>query len=173
MIVHSDNIATLMLLHKVELDNVKKVESDINFKVDKNVSGNDNTISVKTYASTFRILYNASYLNQEMSNKALEILSKADFNYGIRASIPEHIKVAHKYGERDYLGPNNERLISQLHHFGIVYYQNKPFLLGFMIKGNNKEKMLQIIEDLTHIIYNEVDKQVKEIQIENLHPDAR
>jgi beta-lactamase class A len=173
MIGYSDNISTLLLIDKIGLEKVREVEKDLNFSSSENATADDDVISVKTYSSVFRILYNASYLNSEYSQKALEILSNSEYRKGIRESVPKSIKIAHKYGERDEINAFNERKIKQLHHFGIVYYPLKPYMLGVMVKGNNKQKMETIIEGISEIVYNEIDAQVKEIQAQALNSDVR
>ncbi|MDO8560151.1 MAG: serine hydrolase [bacterium] len=60
-------------------------------------------MSVKDYASFFRILYNASYLNREQSERALGLMTKTRFRDGIIAGVPAGRPVAHKFGERTTL----------------------------------------------------------------------
>lgn len=173
MISYSDNISTLLLIDKIGLEIIREVERDLNFSSSEFATADDDVISVKTYSSVFRILYNASYLNSEYSQKALEILSNSDYKMGLREAVPNNIKIAHKYGERDEINVFNERKIKQLHHFGIVYYPLKPYMLGIMVKGNQKQKMESIIKGISEIVYNEIDAQVKEIQDQGLNPDVR
>lgn len=173
MISFSDNISTLLLIDKIGLEKVREIERDLNFSSSEFATADDDVISVKTYSSVFRILYNASYLNPEFSQKALEILSNSEYKKGIREAVPYSIKIAHKYGERDEINAYNERQIKQLHHFGIVYYPLKPYMLGVMVKGNQKQKMENIIKGISQIVYNEVDIQVKEFQSQSLNSDVR
>lgn len=101
MIIYSDNDA-LDLLFK-HLDDYKKMDalySDLGISPADLQSKEENIVSVRTYSSLFRVLYNASYLSKEMSNKALEILSRSEFGDGIKAKLPREIKIAHKFGER-------------------------------------------------------------------------
>ncbi|MCF8296096.1 MAG: class A beta-lactamase-related serine hydrolase [Saprospiraceae bacterium] len=157
MILNSDNEATFLLLDYLTEDYVHQVERDLGYRMDNNVSFYDDIIGVKQYSSFFRVLYNASYLNEEMSNYALEILSDSRFGHGIRKSIPENIKVAHKYGSNGIPISNHELKVNQLHHFGIVYIHPKPFLLGIMTRGDNEKEMERYIKEITEIIYKEVE----------------
>ena len=58
----------------------------------------------------------------------------------------------------------------QLHHFGIVYYPGKPYLIGVMTRGGSKEVKEQVVENLSRITYMAVHRQLTEsgsdIQIE-------
>lgn len=65
-------------------------------------SDNEMTLSVKDYASFFRILYNSSYLTKEHSEEILEFLAKAEYVNGLVAGVPSNITVAHKFGERTF-----------------------------------------------------------------------
>jgi beta-lactamase class A len=113
-------------------------------------------ISVQAYAGFYRILYNASYLSKEMSERALIYLSYEDFKEGILAGIPKGLPVASKFGERA-LGPNYE--IKQLHEFGIVYYPGRPYLIGIMTRGRDFDKLKTVLRDISRLIYEEIDRQ--------------
>ena len=162
MIVYSDNAASLLLLQYLGDSTVMEVVDDLNMHVGNAFHEKTNFVTVKAYAGVFRILYNASYLSKEMSEKALNLLSQAKYNQGIRAGIPSSIKVAHKYGKRDENVENGKVANLQLHHFGLVYHPVKPFLIGIMTRGANVETKNKVIKDLTEITYNEVDQQLKQ-----------
>jgi beta-lactamase class A len=110
------------------------------------------TLSTKTYASMFRLLYNASYLSNTFSQKALEYLASAAFAGGLRAGVPEEIPIAHKFGEHRLGGED----VAQLHDCGIVYYPENPYLLCIMTRGENFEKLSGAIATLSRTIYDEV-----------------
>ena len=67
-----------------------------------------------------------------MSEKALQLLTQSNYKGGIRAAIPAQYAIAHKYGERDVFDEKGKRNTLQLHHFGIVYYTGKPYIIGIM-----------------------------------------
>lgn len=159
MIAKSDNEATVLLLKDLGSDYLSNLQKRLGYDIPLNASSATNIISVKNYSSFFRILYNASLLSREYSEKALEILSRTDYNEGIRLAIPSNIRICQKYGERDTLIDGTKLQIQQLHHAGIVYYPGKPFFLIIMTKGNDKQKMKKVIYDIAKLVYNEVDKQ--------------
>jgi beta-lactamase class A len=156
MICDSDNEATIMLLDLVSDKFVHQVERELGFVIEKNATYFGDVISVKKYSSFFRTLYNASYLNNKMSNYALEILSNARYGFGIRKEIPSEIKVAHKYGSNGIPVSDHELKLNQLHHFAIVYAPDKTFLLGIMTRGDSELKMEENIRKVTKMVYEEV-----------------
>lgn len=107
-------------------------------------------MSVKEYASFFRILYNASYLSPYYSNKALELLSRTDFREGLVAGIPEGVTVAHKFGERG-IGD-----IKQLHDCGVIYERTHPYLLCVMTRGKDFEPLKKTIQAISRETYSAV-----------------
>jgi len=153
MIVYSDNNATLLLSNSGWAI-TKKVYDTMGLPLPSLVK-DDYAIPVKTYASFFRILFNASYLNKEMSNMALDMLASVDFHRGLSAGVPAAIKVAHKFGERE-VGDQK-----QFHDCGIVYYPNHPYLLCVMTRGADIEKLVPVVEDISRLTYEEVDRQLR------------
>lgn len=112
---------------------------------------NNETLSVKSYASLFRLLYNASYLSKESSDKMLQYLSESAFNDGLRRGLPEGIPIAHKFGERSV--ENNY----YLHDCGIIYYPGNPYLLCILTRGQNINELAEIIGAVSKDVYEEVD----------------
>jgi len=109
------------------------------------------TLSTKTYSSIFRLLYNASYLSKELSEKALEYLTRADYEGGLRKGVPENIPIAHKFGERKLEN------ITQLHDCGIVYYPKNPYLLCVFTRGDDFNGLSNTIAAVAKMVYEEVD----------------
>lgn len=162
MIVYSDNEAALILLKYIGDDKLEAVEKFLSQSVPENGKANTNFIKVKNYASIFRVLYNCTFLNKEMSLKALNYLSQSQYKDGIRKGIPSEIRIAHKYGIRDIELNGSKIKGYQLHHFGIVYYPNKPFTIGIMTRGKNQQVSDEIISDLARITYTEVNRQMQQ-----------
>lgn len=170
MIVYSDNEAALILLKYIGDDKLDAVEKFLSQSVPKNGKANTNFIKVKNYASIFRVLYNCTFLNKEMSLKALNYLSQSQYKNGIRKSIPAEIPIAHKYGIRDIELNGTKIKGYQLHHFGIVYYPNKPFTIGIMTRGKNQQVSDEIISELARITYTEVNRQMQQKSTERIIP---
>lgn len=161
MIVYSDNAATLLLAKFIGIDNIMNTERALNLNHTDDADSHTNFVSVLRYAAVFRILYNASFLSKQMSEKALHLLTQVNYKNGIRAAIPTQYTIAHKYGERDVFDEKGKRNTLQLHHFGIVYYTGKPYILGVMTRGGTREHKEKIIKDLSEIAFKAVDTQMK------------
>lgn len=151
MIVYSDNQAYNLLLNHI--DNPLLVQTFTNLNIDisagfSNPSGN--IISVKSYAAFFRVLFNASYLNQEMSEKLLSLLSQVEYqNALVRGVNNPEITISHKFGERTFEATGEK----QLHDCGIVYYPQKPYLICIMTRGQDFSKLSSAIAQLSQVIY--------------------
>ncbi|HOY30339.1 MAG TPA: class A beta-lactamase-related serine hydrolase [Bacteroidales bacterium] len=152
MIIHSDNNAKEILMGLIGGDYLMDVMIDCGVNL-KNRDLTIDFISIKEYSSFFRILYNASYLDREMSEKALKLLSNVTFDKGLPAKLPKDIKIAHKFGERAFTYSN----LKQLHDCGIVYIPNSPYLLCVMTKGDDFNKLVSIIADISEMVYNETN----------------
>ena len=151
MIISSDNGAKDLLLSNISDAYLNQVYKDLNLQAPKD---NINyTISVKDYSLFFRILYNATYLNQENSEKALSILSQTTFSDGITNTLPNDLVVAHKFGE-SVNGSKEQINFIELHDCGIIYYPNSPYLLCIMTKGKDFKGPSTVIGEISKIIYD-------------------
>lgn len=152
MIVFSDNYATVLLNKNGGTGLLNHVGKAFGISIQ------EDGLSVKQYASFFRVLYNASFLNEKYSNYALAILNKSEFTSGIVAGVPERTAVANKFGER----VTNDW--AQLHDCGIVYHQDNPYLLCVMTKGKEMQKLPPVIAEISRVVFQNVDAQIKEIK---------
>ena len=151
MITYSDNNAALLLSQIAGEKNLEKSYSELGINPPHNELY---LMSVRTYASFFRILFNATYLNIDFSEKALSMLTKTKFKDGIHKYIPEETLIAHKFGEREL-----EDGSKQLHDCGIVYYPDKPYVLCVMTRGMNWDNLASIIQNISLQIYEEIKKE--------------
>ena len=146
MIIYSDNMAYNNLLKNIDNNLVYKVYNDLSVDISQALKDpNGNIVSVKNYASFYRVLFNSSYLNKTNSEKALELLSHSSFNQGLTASLSKDIVVSHKFGERQYLETGEK----QLHDCGIIYASNKPYLLCVMTRSNNFNNAAKTINSIS------------------------
>jgi beta-lactamase class A len=153
MIIYSDDVSYNLLNQQIPSADIIKIYNELGVDVSKALTDpNGDIISVKDYASFFRILFNASYLNQEMSNYGLTILNKIKFKDGLIAGIPNNISVAHKFGERQYLDTG----LKQLHDCGIVYLPGKPYLLCVMTRGNDFNTLKNTIKNISQLVFQEI-----------------
>jgi len=155
MIIYSDDISYKLLNDQMTGEEIVQVYKDLGVDISRATANpNGNIVTVKAYASFFRILFNASYLNPEMSEYALKVLGQIEFKDGLVAGLPKDIIVAHKFGERQYLDTG----LKQLHDCGIVYLPGKPYLLCVMTRGNNFNSLKKTIKDVSQMVYDTVSQ---------------
>ena len=159
MIAYDDADSYVLLYENMPSDRLDRVFKDLYVEYDP--QNQDDLLSLYTFGSFFRVLYNASYLSEEMSEKALRYLSRSSFRVGMASGIPRNIDIVSKHGERriSITTDSGEKELSQLHEFGIIYHPTRPFLLGIMVRGVDYDKLGKIVRDITHLVYEEVDKQ--------------
>lgn len=154
-IIYSDNDAYLLLLRNLDQKRLISIYTDLGVPLP--IDGtNEDMMTVKEYATFFRVLFNASYLSREMSTKALDLLSKTEFRDGIVAGVPSSIGVVHKFGERDL---NDKNTPKQMHDCAIVYYPEHPYLLCIMTRGDSFEYLDDSIKEISALIFRSVDSQ--------------
>jgi hypothetical protein len=104
----------------------------------------------------FRILYNATYLSRDYSEKALQVLSQSSFTQGIVSGVPSSTVVAHKLGLVG-IAPDNVTVTEhELHDCGIVYAQN-PYVLCVMTRGSSSLSTMEgIIGAVSQAAYQHV-----------------
>ncbi len=156
MIIYSDNAAYELLLDNIDNMKIYEIYKDLDVDISKaQQDPNGNIITVKDYASFYRILFNSSYLEKETSEKALSILAKTQYYKGLVAGVPANINIAHKFGERQFL-PSQEK---QLHDCGIIYLPGKPYLLCVMSRANDFNRAASFIKEVSQAVYNHTSKE--------------
>ena len=150
MLQESSNEATLMLVDIIGAEHILKVYKDLG--ITPPASGEDYKIDVHTYASFFRILFNATYIDRVASEWILGTMTRSTFTEGIVAGIPSDIPVAHKFGTRE----NAASGIRQLHDCGIIYVPNNPYILCAMTQGADYTKLAGFIKEISALVYGEV-----------------
>jgi beta-lactamase class A len=123
-LIDSDNTAYQILNRNLTEDDLKGLvdETGLSDLLDK-----EGKFSAKEYSRLFRVLYTASYLNKDNSQKFLGWLAQAKFTEFLSQGIPPDVPLAHKYGENKELNVFSDS--------GIVYLQYRPYLLTVMIQG--------------------------------------
>lgn len=152
MVVDSDNGATFALLSHINPDYLDSVYNSLGIP---NPDSDSSTyqISARTYGLFFRILYNATYLSPDSSERALELLSHTTFNDGLVAGVPEGTPVAHKWGEHVLSSDGKNATGVELSDCGIVYYLQHPYLLCVMTSGQDVPTDESFIKSASSITY--------------------
>jgi beta-lactamase class A len=146
IIFYSDNQAVTLLIKHISAPSLRKLYYMLGVD-DRVLRGPDGRLSVHEYAKFFRILFNASYISPQSSEKALKLLTQTKFNNGLVAGVPEGVVVAHKFGEG---GDEQEH---QIHDCGIVYYPDHPYLLCVMTRGKSITTLEATIAEISHFVY--------------------
>jgi beta-lactamase class A len=152
-IIYSDNQATVLLQEQIDNSFILDVYTRLGVSTDVFQSGG--TLTAKEYATFFRILFNASYLNQTFSEKALELLSQSEFTDGLVAGVPVGTIVSHKFGESGSI-----KMYRQIHDCGIIYYANHPYLLCIMTRGEDLGELIKSIQETSRLVWEEINKQI-------------
>jgi beta-lactamase class A len=153
MIVYSDNVSSILLEDATNPVDLKKTYDDLGIPDPYYLNDQSGyMISAELYSSFFRVLFNASYLSKEMSEKALQYLIDTDYKKGLVAGVPPNIEVAHKFGLRKING------VKQLHDCGIIYYPGHPYLLCVMTSGPVPEYLDNTIADISRFVYVEFSR---------------
>jgi len=149
MIAYSDNDSALLLADHFGMASLEDTMAELGIPVEP---GRSELMSLRSFSAFFRVLYNASYLSDHMSEQALGYLARSGFDRGIRAGIPADTAVAGKFGEYSAGA-------YQLHEFGIVYYPDHPYLLGVVTKGGTTESLPRVIQEISRAIYEDIHRQ--------------
>ncbi len=161
MIIYSDNDAFNTLVDNFDpktLEAFNNIFTDLNIPSPATQSENNlQFMTVSSYATIFRVLYGATYLTQDDSETALDLLAQAQYNDGIVAGVPAAITVAHKFGVRSIPASATSSAASELHDCGIVYYPNHPYLLCVMTQGADFGHLQQDLQDISKTTYQAMD----------------
>lgn len=158
MIVYNDDDALSLLTGNLPQGALDKLYEDLGLEIDP--SDEEDIMSLSAYASFYRTLYDGTYLNRRMSDKALRYLSKASFRDGIVAGTPPDVTVASRFGDFPVSENDGEGHASplQLHEIGIVFHPGRPYILGIITRGSDFPAQTRIIRDISSFIYREVDQ---------------
>ncbi len=150
MIANSDNNATRLLNEHVVINDFLKTFTDIQLP-EPNVSDRNYQITAKNFSSFFVVLYYATYISNANSERAMKLLSECDFKDGLVKELPSSVKVAHKFGEWG----DNRIGLHELHEAGVVYLNNRPYLLTVMTKGNNTKQLTNVVSKISRLVFDE------------------
>ncbi len=160
MIKQSDNIAMNLIINNINDLYRTGIFESVGVSFSQEQENKEVLVRVKDYAGFFRVLFNATYLNRENSERALKILSETSFNNGIVAGVPAGVVVSHKFGERsNYI--NGILSSRQLHDCGVIYYPEKPYILCVMTRGENYEKQGEFIKEVSQYFYKEIENSIR------------
>lgn len=149
MIVRSDNQAMTMIHTALEDRQLwKHVFSDLGIELKTNASSS-RLMSPKTYTILFQVLYNATYLTKENSEKCLRLLSRTRYKDGILYGIADkRISAANKFGFYQ------TEVSKELHETAIVYLNDSPYILSIMTEGKDENDLRSVVINISQIVYS-------------------
>ena len=153
-IVYSDNNAELLLDTAIGTETFTTIYNDLGIQLPTNDSPTTDFMSTRMYSYFLRVLFNATYLSPEMSEKALGLMAKAQYTKGIRAGVPSNVIVSQKFGEREVSDASSTVFSRELHDCGIVYIPNNPYLVCVMTKGDDSSTLASAIAGVSQTAYN-------------------
>lgn len=146
----SDNTAFNILYRNISDNELEKFIDSIG--LDKITNG-DGKISSKEYSRILRSLYTASFLKRDNAQLILKWLDDSSFDSFLSSGLPKEISFSHKYGEN-----LEQRVFADS---GIVYIPNRPYIISVMIKGddkndlvNEKTKAENLMKEISEFTYN-------------------
>jgi beta-lactamase class A len=150
MVEYSDNNATNLLNQQIDVATFKKVFTDLGLS-EPDWNANDYPITAREFSTFMKVLYNASYLNNEDSESCLDLMRNCEFKEGMRAGIPESCTVVHKFGE------GGADASPDLSESGIVFASGGTYLLTVMVNGRDMKKLPEAIRTFSSLVYQQMN----------------
>lgn len=145
MITASDNYAALLLSAKIRLAKVTSFLKANGFKESTiGTVGGVPQATAHDIALFFEKLYNSELIDEEYSEKMLQLLKGQRLNNKIPKLLPDNIVVAHKTGELDPF----------THDGGIVYAQNGDYIIVVLSESDNPDAAENRIADVSEAVFN-------------------
>ncbi len=137
----SDNTAFSLMTKKIGEDKINTYALELGM-TKTSIANNDS--SPYDIGLFFQKLWNGKLMTDEHKEMVLSSLTDTIYEDFLPAGIPKGTRVAHKYG----------REVHVLNDAGIVYADNKPFIVVIMTKGVVDKEVEQAFPELVKLIYN-------------------
>lgn len=156
MIIVSDNTATNVIIKKIGMSkineyilNTLELKSTVlqRYMLDNKARGNgfENYTCQEDMLNTFLKLFNKEILNNELCDKAIQILYNQRHQNQIMRYIYTPVKFAHKTGYLEFLN----------HDVGVMNINNKYYYVGISVYNSTmKEGNKRLVGILGKVIYN-------------------
>lgn len=157
MIVESNNNATTLVRRALDTALVSRVYVDLGWQAQAMASGEVTlaATSARIVGDMFRVLYNATYLGEGSSDRALRLLTRVTMREGLVAGVPPDVTVAHKFGEW-LIGTPDETSVGQFHDCGIIYRPGRPYVLCVMTEGQTtyQRPLIDVVAEISRVSWN-------------------
>ena len=160
MIVQSSNLATNILIEKIDAKNVNTFIKSLGIEdvtVQRGVEdgaafrlGLNNKATANGLTQTMKLIAQGDVVSKEASRQMINIMLGQQFNEGIPAGLPNSTKVAHKTGWTGQF----------YHDTGIVFPEKrKPYAISIMTHGfpeDNEKPAHACMADISKMIYEQI-----------------
>lgn len=144
MITISHNYAALLLTEKLKLSSVATFLKENNFNESKvGTNGEAPTITPNDTALFFEKLYRGELINQEYSNKMLDLLKRQQLDDKLPKYLPQSVVIAHKTGE----------IGGFTHDAGIVYSPNGDYVIVVLSESDSPPGAEERIAEVSKAVY--------------------
>lgn len=150
MVEYSDNNATNLLNQQIDVPTFKRVFTDLGL-AEPDWNSSDYPLTAREFSTFMKVLYNASYLNNEDSEACLELMRNCEFKEGMKAAAPENCPIVHKFGE------GGADASPDLSETGIVFAPGGTFLLTVMVNGQDIKKLPEVIRGISALVYQQMN----------------
>ncbi len=150
MIANSDNNATFLLGEYMDMQVYNRVFTDLGLSIEHMDNRELFHITARQYSVFFKVLFNATYLDNKDSEFAASLLAQCDFKDGILKEMPKNVIVAHKFGEA---GTDD---MHELSESGIVFLDDNPYIITIMTKGPQLKKLSNVISEISRLVYDKM-----------------
>ena len=145
MIVESDSRAASLLMKNLRPEALNDLFSELH--VPPPGTGYDYAITPRDYSKFFRVLFSTTYFNRNLSEYALELLSKSKCNDGFATKLPSGMTIAGKCSE------HVEKNMTELSESAIVYHDTRPYLLTIMTRGSDVDSQTGLISEISDQVF--------------------
>ena len=162
MIVRSSNLATNILLEKVDARNVNALIQALGIQgvsfirgIEDNAAfrrGMNNSATARGLTQTMKLIAQGKVVSSQACQQMIEVLLGQEFNESIPALLPASVRVAHKTG---WTG-------NVFHDTGIVYPKgegHKPYAISIMTRGFSEDQEAEAhacMATISRIIYDKL-----------------
>lgn len=149
MITISHNYAALLLTERIKLSKVANFLQVNNFKESRvGTNGEDPVTTPKDIENFFEKLYKGEIIDQDYSNKMLELLKAQKLNNKLPRNLPLDTMIAHKTGELGFY----------THDAGIVYSPKADYIIVVMSQSDSPIGAEMRIADISEAVYRYFNK---------------
>ncbi len=129
LLLESDNTAYRMLVKNFSDTDINTISEQVGLEA---LMSQDGKISAKDYTRLLRVLYLASYVDEEHSQFLLTLMQDSEFKNFIRAGLPSEVPYSHKWGTNVGVQVYSDS--------GIVYVEDRPFMISVMIQAKGDDQ---------------------------------